>query len=185
MNTGGAAAKKTAVLALLTGLGLIAFILEGLLPSMFIPGAKPGVANIFSLAALIMYSPLEAFIVVGARTLLGAMFAGNLSALLYSFTGGAAAIAVSSLLMRFLHPRVSVTAISVASAVAHNIVQNVVFVLISGAAQAFWYMPYLILLGVLSGAVVGVLTTLLFRGVPLSVFEKLIKDKIPKNSQRL
>lgn len=170
-------AKKTAAVALLSGLGLIAFILEGLLPGMVVPGAKPGVANIFSLIALIMYSPLEAFAVVAVRTVLGAVFAGNPSALLYSFTGGVAAISVSSLLLHFAHPRVSVTAVSVASAAVHNAVQNIVFVLISGTVQAFWYMPYLILLGVLSGALVGALTTLLFRGVPVSVFQKLIKEK--------
>lgn len=180
MKTGGTTAKKIAVLALLSGLGLMAFILEGLLPSMFVPGAKPGIANIFSLAALIMYSPAEAFAVVAVRTALGAAFAGNLSALLYSFTGGAAAICVSSALMYFAHPRVSVTAVSVASATVHNVVQNAVFALVSGTAQAFWYLPYLTVAGVISGAVVGIITVLIFRGVPLGVFERLIKEKTRK-----
>lgn len=181
MDRRGSTAKKIAVLALLSGLGLVAFLLEGLLPAVFVPGAKPGVANIFSLVALIMYSPLEAMAVVVVRTLLGAVFAGNVSALLYSFTGGTAAILVASVLIYTAHPRVSVTAVSIVSATVHNIVQNVVFVFISGTAQAFGYMPYLILLGVLSGAVVGALTTLLFRGVPISVFEKLILEKMTEN----
>ena len=76
-------AKKIAVLAMLTGLSLIAFIIESLLPPMLIPGAKPGIANVFSFAALIMYSPIEAFIVVALRMGLGAVYAGNVSALLY------------------------------------------------------------------------------------------------------
>ncbi len=66
-------AKKTAVLALLTGLSLITFLIEGLFPTLIIPGAKPGLANVFSFAALIMYSPIEAFIVVALRTVLGAI----------------------------------------------------------------------------------------------------------------
>ena len=80
MNTGGRTARKIAALALLSGLGLMAFILESLLPSMAVPGAKPGIANIFSLAALIMYSPAEAFLVVAVRTVLGAAVTGNFSA---------------------------------------------------------------------------------------------------------
>ncbi len=166
-------AKKIAVLAILTGLSLVTFIIEGLFPGMIIPGAKPGLANIFSFAALIMYSPAEAFLVVAVRTLLGAVFAGNLSALLYSFTGGMVSMAVSSVLL-YLAPKVSVLAVSVAAAVAHNVTQNVVFVFLSGSVLMFGYMPYLALLGVLSGAVVGGATLLLFKGVPLSAFEKVI-----------
>lgn len=168
------AAKKIAVLALLTALSLITFIIESLFPSMLIPGAKPGLANIFSLAALIIYSPCEAFIVVAVRTLLGAIYAGNVSALLYSFTGGVVSMAVSSLLMYLLHPRVSVMAVSVAAAVAHNITQNIVYVLISSSPLMFGYMPYLILLGIIAGAIVGGVTMLLFRGVPKNVFAKVI-----------
>ena len=99
-------AKKIAVLAMFTGLSLIMFIIESLFPPMLIPGAKMGLANIFSFAALIMYSPLEAFIVVAVRTGLGAIYAGNVSALLYSFTGGVVSMAVSSVLMYTVYPKI-------------------------------------------------------------------------------
>ena len=178
MSKGRFTAKKIAVLALLTGLALVTFLIENLFPSMIIPGARPGLANIFSLAALIIYSPVEAFIVVAVRTLLGALFAGNVSALLYSFTGGVVSMAVSAILLYAVHPRVSVMAVSVAAAVAHNITQNIVFVFLSGSALMFGYMPYLILLGIISGGIVGGVTILLFRGVPQSAFEKVIWKKV-------
>lgn len=179
MSKGRFTAKKIAVLALLSGLALVTFIIENLFPSMVIPGARPGLANIFSLAALIMYSPVEAFIVVAARTVLGSVFAGNVSALLYSFTGGIVSMALASLLTYTAHPKISVMAVSVAAAVAHNITQNIVYVFLSRSSLMFGYMPYLILLGILSGAVVGGITTLVFRGVPKNIFEKVIwtKDK--------
>ena len=79
-----------------------------------------GLANIFSFAALIMFSPLEAFAIVAIRTGLGAIFAGNLSAVLYSFSGGVISMAVSSLLMYTAYPKISVMAVSVCAAVAHN-----------------------------------------------------------------
>lgn len=160
------AVKKIAVLSLLTGLSLITFIVENLLPPLFIPGAKLGLANIFSFAALILYSPWEAFLVLIARTLLGAIFAGNPSALLYSFTGGMAAMAVSSVLVCTLYPKISIMAVSVASAVLHNLMQNVIFVFLTGSTLMFGYMPFLALAGIFSGAVVGGITLAIFKGIP-------------------
>ncbi len=176
-RAGRFAAKKIAVLALLTGLSLITFIIESLFPTLVIPGAKPGLANIFSFAALIMYSPLEAFIVVALRTGLGAVYAGNVSALLYSFTGGVVSMAVSSLLMYFVYPKISILSVSIAAAVAHNITQNAVFALLSNSVLMFVNLPYLVLLGILAGAVVGGVTMLLFKGVPMNAFEKVIFKK--------
>lgn len=176
-RAGRFAAKKIAVLALLTGLSLITFIIESLFPTLVIPGAKPGLANIFSFAALIMYSPLEAFIVVALRTGLGAVYAGNVSALLYSFTGGVVSMAVSSLLMYFVYPKISILSVSIAAAVAHNITQNAVFALLSNSVLMFVNLPYLVLLGILAGAVVGGVTMLLFRSVPMNAFEKVIFKK--------
>ncbi len=184
MDKGGYAAKKIAALALLTGLSLITFILENLLPPMVLPGAKPGFANIFSLAALIMYSPAEAFVVVAVRTVLGAVFAGNFSSLIYSFTGGIVSMAVSSLLVCLVHPKVSLMAVSIAAAVAHNAAQNAVFALMSSTPSMFYYLPYLILLGIVSGAIVGGITTLIFRGVPLSVFEKVIRMRARESGDK-
>lgn len=176
-RTGKFTAKKIAVLALLTGLSLITFIIESLFPTLIIPGAKPGLANVFSFAALIMYSPIEAFIVVALRTCLGAIYAGNVSALLYSFSGGIVSMAVSSVLMYLVYPRISVFAVSVAAAVAHNITQNAVFVLLSGSVLMFVNLPYLVLLGIVAGAIVGGITMLLFKGVPQNAFEKVIFKK--------
>lgn len=172
-------AKKVATLSVFTALSLIMFIIENQFPPMFIPGARMGLANIFSFAALIIYSPAEAFVVVAVRTALGAIFAGNVSALLYSFTGGVISMAVSSLLMYTAYPKISVMAVSIVAAVSHNVTQNLVFVIISGTALTFGYMPYLILLGILSGGIVGAIIMLIFKKVPKTVFEKAIGKRYP------
>ena len=163
-------AKKVAMLALFSALGLIVFIIENQFPPLFVPGAKMGLANIFSLAALILYGPIEALVVVAVRTVLGSLFAGNVSMLLYSLTGGVISLALSAILIYIAYPRVSVLAVSVAAAVLHNIVQNAVFVLVTGTSLMFSYMPYLALIGVLSGAIVGAVVTITFKKVPESVF---------------
>ena len=86
-------------------------------------------------------------------------------------------MAVSSLLMYFVYPKISILSVSIAAAVAHNITQNAVFALLSKSVLMFVNLPYLVLLGILAGAVVGGVTMLLFRGVPMNAFEKVIFKK--------
>lgn len=170
-------AKKIAVLGVLTALSLIAFLIENLFPPLFIPGAKLGLANAFSFIALIIYSPIEAFIIVGVRTVLSAIFAGNISAVLYSFTGGIVAMGVCSLLIYLVCPKISVVSASVAAAVAHNLTQNAVFVLISGTSLAFSYAPYLALIGIASGTFIGAVVTLIIKKIPDNAFTSLLGVK--------
>lgn len=167
--------RRIAMIAMLTAFSLITFLIENLFPPLFIPGAKLGLANAFSFTALVMFGPIDAFVVVIVRTLLGAIFAGNISAVMYSFTGGIMAMAVSSVLLYAVHPKISVTAVSVASACVHNLTQNAVFVLVSATPLAFYYAPYLLLIGAVSGALIGAVITLIFKRVPQSVFMRAIQ----------
>ena len=166
MKSGVFSAKKIAVLALFTALGLIVFIIENQFPPLFVPGAKMGLANIFSLAALILYGPAEAFAVVIVRTVLGSLFAGNISMLMYSFSGGVISLALSSVLMYTVYPRVSLMSVSIAAAVLHNIIQNAVYVLVTDTPLMMAYMPYLALIRILSGGIVGAVVALIFKIVP-------------------
>lgn len=175
-------ARKIAVLGVLTALSLVAFLIENLFPPLFIPGAKLGLANAFSFIALIIYSPLEAFAIVAVRTVLGAVFAGNISAVMYSFTGGIISMGISSLLICLAHPRISVMSASVAAAVAHNLTQNAVFALVSQTPLAFSYAPYLALIGIASGAFIGAAVTLIVKRVPESAFINLLGVKAPQKT---
>lgn len=175
-------AKKIAALALLTALGLIAFMLESLFPPLFFPGAKMGLSNVFSLFALVVFGLPEALLVVTARTVLGSLFAGNVSLLLYSFTAGIASTLVSGALMLAL-PRISLLCVSVFSAVVHNTVQLLVYCALTQTTLIFGYMPYLALLGVLAGVLVGLAATYAVKGIPLSFFQKFAGEKQLKKNQ--
>ena len=178
-------AKKIAVLALFTALSLIVFIIENQFPPLWVPGARMGLANIFSLTALVFFDLPSAFAVMAVRTILGSIFTGNISALLYSFSGGTVSLLLSAALFKFVHPKISLLSVSIAAAVCHNIIQNLVFSGLSGTVLTLSYMPYLILLGILSGAIVGGATMLLIQKIPLSAFEKLLNgQKNNKNNRR-
>ncbi len=175
-------AKKIAVLAMMTGFGLIMFMVESLFPPMFFPGAKMGLSNIFSLLTLVLYGLPEALLVVIARTVLGSLFAGNASLLLYSLTAGVASVIVSRLLM-FAFPKVSLLAVSVVSAVVHNTVQLLVYCALTQTTLIFSYLPYLALLGVLAGVIVGLAVIFTVKGVPLGVFMKILGEKERENEK--
>lgn len=170
-------ANKIATLAVFTSLSLITFLIENLFPPLIIPGAKMGLSNIFSLTVLIMYGPIEAFAVVIVRTILGAIFAGNVSMLLYSFTGGIVSMMVSAILLYTIYPKVSLLSISIVAAICHNMTQNIVFVILYSSPVMFSYMPYLALIGIVSGIIVGGVTMLILKKVPDNIFLRALKLK--------
>lgn len=163
-------AKRITLLSVLTAMASITFLIEGLFPPMFIPGAKMGLSNIFSMLAVVLLSPIDAIILVAVRTTLGSFMVGNLSSWVYSFTAGVASVAVTGFLYWLLRDKVSLVAISVVGAVVHNITQNTIFCLITSTPELFAYLPYLALIGVVAGLVVGVATVLIVKSVPFDKF---------------
>ncbi|MCH5152616.1 MAG: Gx transporter family protein [Clostridiales bacterium] len=163
-------ARRVATLAVLTAMGLIMFMVESLFPPLFLPGAKMGLSNIFSLLTLFVLGPTEAIILVVIRTTLGSIFTGNISTIMYSLTAGLVSVVVSVILVEFIYPKVSIVAISVVAAVMHNLTQNIVFCLVSNTPEMFSYMPWLALLGVVAGIIVGFAVWFILRAVPTRIF---------------
>lgn len=167
-------AKRLATLAVLSAMGLIMFIVESLFPPLILPGAKMGLSNIFSMLAVFLLGPTDAIALVVVRTVLGSMFTGNMSTLMYSLTAGLVSVIVSSVLTQFVYPRVSIVSISVVSAVLHNLTQNIVFCLVSDTPQMFLYMPWLALLGVLAGIIVGFAVWFILKMIPTRTFASML-----------
>ena len=165
--------KRLVALALFTAMSLIMFLIESQFPPLFLPGAKMGLSNLFSLLALVLYGPLEAFAVIVARTLLGALFS-NPFALLYSFTAGVLALTLTVLLYEFVFPKLSLLSISVAGGVFHNLVQLTVYLIISETKELVLYAPYLALAGILSGTIVGLTLLFLIKKIPLSLYRRIL-----------
>lgn len=161
-------AKRIAVLSLLTGLGLIAFLLEELIVLPVLPGVKLGFSNFFSLFALLLYGLPSALAVVAVRTLLGALIAGNVSALLYSFIAGMVSAFTARAMLAALK-YVSIVCISVLSAVAHDAAQLAVFFALTGTPYILVYAPWLFLLGAGAGAVVGLCLHVTVKAAPRSL----------------
>ena len=170
-------ARRVATIGILTALSLLSFILESLLPPLFLPGAKIGLSNIFTLVTLFMFGPIDALILVVVRTTLGSLIVGNLVSLIYSLSAGVISLGVAILLVQFVYPKISMISISIASAIVHNIVQVLVFCLLVNNMYMISYLPYFALIGAASGLIVGALVYLVIHKVPLSFFEKIINNE--------
>lgn len=83
--------KQLTLCAVLTGLALALSYLENFFPlslAIPIPGIKLGLANIVTVFALYALGPAQALLILTGRCLLGAVFAGNMNALIFSLLGG-------------------------------------------------------------------------------------------------
>ena len=104
-------AKNIALCAVLAALALGLSTLEGLFPISLLvplPGVKLGLANIVTVFALYQLGAGAALAILLTRCLLGGLFAGNLSAMLFSVLGGLTAMLVMIFLRRL--PKLSVYA---------------------------------------------------------------------------
>lgn len=142
-------------------LALIVSLLEGLLPPIvpMLPYAKLGLGNVVLLTCFLLLGAADGYIVLILKCLLAAVFAGNLSSLMWSLPSALVAYAA----MVALHAvkikgkaLFSTAGLSVAGGMLHNVTQIGVAALIVGTT-VFAYLPYMLLAGGLAGLVTGVL----------------------------
>lgn len=158
--------KQLTLCAVLTAMALALSYLENFFPlslAIPIPGIKLGLANIVTVFALYALGPGQALLILLARCFLGAVFAGNMNALLFSLLGGVTAMLVMIALSRVR--RLSVYGVSVGGAAAHNAGQVAAAVLTLGSAAPLAYLPFLLVVSVFTGALTGFVAALLFRAM--------------------
>ena len=158
--------KKLALCAVLTALALGLSTLESLFPVSVLvplPGIKLGLANIVTVFALYRLGDIPALEILIARCLLGAMFAGNASALLFSLMGGVLAMLTMIVLRRVRG--LSVYGVSIAGAAAHNIGQICAAMVVLGGTAVLGYLPVLLGVSLITGTLTGFVASLLFRAM--------------------
>ena len=171
MNVKKIGAAKIATAAVLSAAALAVYVVESLFPPLILPGAKMGLSNVFVLLALVCLGVGYAFAV---KIAVGNLIVGNFSTLMYSLPAGVISLAVMSLLFFNGKSRFGLIALSVAGAVVHNAVQNAVYALVTDTPAVLSLLPYLALIGVLSGAIVGAATYFALKIVPKSQWQRLL-----------
>ena len=153
--------RRLTELAVLTAVSLIVFIVELQIPNPFpIPGINLGLANIITVYAVYHYRAHEVAATVAVRLILGAVFSGNLSALLYSASGAFLCLVGMLILRRFIDEK-HLWLASVFGAVLHNTGQMAAALLVTQTVQLLLYYPFLIVSGCLAGAFTGLCAQLI------------------------
>ncbi len=146
--------KRLTVDALFTAIALTIFVVELAIPSVGIPGVKLGLANIVTVATVFLIGPWDAGAILLCRILLGGIFTGQAMALWYSLAGGTLCW-LTMFALRHVVTKKQIWVMSVVGAIAHNIGQILVALLVTRTAAILYYLPVLMVSGVLAGLFTG------------------------------
>ncbi len=155
--------------ALLVALALALSYLERLLPVQALiplPGVKLGLANLVTLYAVCRLPLPETLGIVLCRCLLGALFGGGITGLMFSLLGGVLAALAMAAAVRGLDRSLSLLGVSMLGAAAHHLGQILASVLTLGSWAPLAYLPALLLSAVAMGAVTAVLAAGIMSRLP-------------------
>lgn len=161
-------ASKISFLALSIALAMILSFVESQIPVFFaIPGIKAGLPNIVIVFLLYKAGEKEAVAVSLARVLLVGFLFGTGMSIVYSLAG--AILSLGGMILLKKTDWFSVAAVSVAGGVLHNIGQIATACLVTQTAQLMYYLPVLMVSGVLAGVVIGIAGALMIKRIPVNL----------------
>ena len=169
MIPGISSTRRLVLISMLSACGLVIFVFESFLP--LLPWFRPGLGNVATLLALMIFGFRDAFTVTMLRIVLGALILGRLFTPIFIFalSGGLASVIIMTLVMQYTKGVFGPVGISVLGAVAHNMVQLLVaYLLFVKSIEIFILIPVFMGAGVITGAFVGLVAAM--------IFEKTLKE---------
>ena len=152
-------AKWVALYGMLISLAFIFSYIEAVIPIPIpVPGVKLGLANLVSIVGLYTVGIKGTIAVSLVRIVLVGFTFGNLSSMIYSLAGGTVSLIFMILLKKT--GKFSQVGVSIMGGIGHNIGQLTAAALITESAGVFYYLPFLMVAGVIAGAVIGLLGAL-------------------------
>ena len=156
--------KKIAVLALAIALAMILSFVESQIPAFVaIPGVKIGLANIAVVFVLYKLGWKEAVLISLVRVVMVSTLFGTLVSLFYSVAG--AVLSLTGMVLLKKTGLFSTVAVSVTGGVLHNVGQILMACLLLETNVIVYYLPFLILSGVIAGVVIGVVSAIMVNRV--------------------
>lgn len=161
--------NRVAYFGVFTALALIFSYIETLIPISFgIPGVRLGLANLIIVIALYKIPLREVYVLSVVRVLLSGVLFGNYFSIAYSLAGGLLSLTVMALLKKA--GGFSVIGISIAGGVCHNIGQLVVAMIVVETFAMSYYMPVLLVAGLITGFLIGVVADQVLRRISNIMF---------------
>ena len=159
--------RELTLCAVLSALALALSYMESFFPLALLvplPGVKLGLANIVTLIAMALLGRRQAGEILLVRIVLGSVFTGGVSAMLFSIAGGVFAYLIMCLTIRRFPERL-LWVVSVLAAFGHNAGQLLVAVWVTGTPSILVYAPALVAASVITGAFTGAAAMYLVRAL--------------------
>ena len=156
--------KKLAVMAMTTAVAMVLSFVESQIPAFVaVPGVKMGLANIAVVFALYRLGWKEAVGISLVRVVLVSLLFGSVASLFYSLAGAVLSLAGMGLLKR--SGKFTEIVVSVAGGVLHNIGQIAMACILLETDVLRYYLPFLLVSGILAGIVIGVISAILVKRI--------------------
>jgi len=147
--------KKIPYYGLFAALAILMGYVEFMIPiPVPIPGVKLGLANVIVIIMLYFMDTKSAFFVSLIRVLLSGLLFAGFAGLLYSLAGAMLSFLVMAALKKT--GRFSIVGVSVSGGVFHNVGQIVVAALVVENVRMAYYLPFLLISGVVTGFLIGI-----------------------------
>lgn len=171
--------KRTVIIAIFAAVSVVLSLIEASIPiNMGVPGAKLGLANIMVLTCLYFLRARDSLMMVLLKTLLTAFIFGTFSSFLFSIMGALFSFAAMWFLLAVGRKRLSVIGISIVGGIAHNVGQLTAAAFYFRTSNIFYYLPMLLIMGVLTGIAVGIAVRYLIPALSkLELFEGFLAEK--------
>lgn len=150
--------RRLAFLAMMLAIIMALSALEHMLPPLpgLPPGVRMGLSNIVTMYALFFMGAKPAVSLAVLKSLFVLLLRGVTAGFL-SACGGLLSILIILLLTRMFGDKISYLILSISGAIFHNIGQIAVASVLLGSGFVLYYLPVLIVSGVIMGSVTGVL----------------------------
>lgn len=164
--------QQLAAIGMLSALALVLSFLESLIPFQpGLPGIKLGLANLVIVFALYRMNVHSALLINTVRILLASLLFSGLFGLLYSAAGAAASLTAMTLLLQINRKReqvgksilFSIFGVSMTGGVFHNLGQLLVAILFLSSLNLIYYLPVMIISGIVMGLINGMIARLLLQ----------------------
>lgn len=148
--------RRLTLLALLCAMAAATHALEGMFAPLIpaLPGARLGLANVFTLVALMHFGAQDALGLAVLRCLLGTLLSGSVTGLLY---GGLGALCAWCAMAAAKRARFQPAMVSILGAVAHNCAQVVCGACVLASPPLLYMLPWMVLCAIPTGALVALL----------------------------
>ena len=148
--------RNIALCGVMTSLAIVFGYIEHLIPlPIGIYGIKLGLANLVVVIMLYALNSYSAFTINMMRIIICSMLFGTFTSFWYSFIGGLLSFGIMIIIKKT--DKFSPMGISICGAIAHNVGQIAIAVILMEEFKIAFYLPVLLIVGAITGALIGLI----------------------------